>query len=147
VNGASVADPIYIDEPDPAYALEAEDYDEPAEAVEPVKPMKPVYRWLVWALALFMIGQAVNLVFAASDYVAYDGVIDAESFPQTDMMRLLNAASPIVQGVYYATLAIAGLAYLRFIYRAVANVKKFSPRYLSDTPGGSSSGTLFRGYR
>jgi hypothetical protein len=131
-----LADPIYIDEPDPAYALDADD-DEPPEAAEPVKPMRPVHRWLVRALILFMIGQAVNVAFAASDYVAYDGIVDAGSFPQTDMMRLLDVASPIVLAVYYATLAIAGLAYLRFIYRAVANVKKFSSRYLPDSPGGS----------
>jgi hypothetical protein len=131
-----LADPIYIDEPDPAYALEADD-DEPAEAEEPVKPMRPVHRWLVWALILFMAGQGVNVAFAASDYVAYYGVVDAESFPQTDMMRLLDAASPVVQIIYYATMVIAGLAYLRFIYRAVANVKKFSTRYLPDSPAGS----------
>jgi hypothetical protein len=134
--GTSLADPIYIDEPDPAYALEADD-DEPAQAEEPVKPMRPVHRWLVRALILFMAGQAVNMAFAASDYVAYYGVIDAESFPPSDMMLLLNTASPIVQAVYYATTAIAGVAYLWFIYRAVANVRKFSPRYLPDSPGGS----------
>jgi hypothetical protein len=129
-----VSEPFHPGEPDPAYALDADD-DE--DLPEPVKPLVALHRWLVRALILFMIGQAANAAYAATDLVAYQGIVDTAAAPANDLMHALNVASPYVAGVYFGTLAIAGACYLRFIYRAVANVKKFSARYLSDSPLGS----------
>jgi hypothetical protein len=130
--GKRVTDLNYVDEPDPAYALEADD-DEPAEQT---KPMRPVSRWLVRALILFMAGQTANAALAAGYFLA-DRAIAQGYDPDAGFLQLLSAASPIVWIGFVATLAVAGVCYLRFIYRAVANARKFSSRYMPDSPIGS----------
>ncbi|HEV7691957.1 MAG TPA: DUF4328 domain-containing protein [Hyphomonadaceae bacterium] len=108
------------------------DPDEDREEAEPTKPLRPVLRLLRWAIGAFIIGQAANAAIAAA-YVMNLVPTDIAPAP----ISALGPLDSIVAVVFSATLVFAAACYFRFIYRAMANLKKYSERHIQDSPLGS----------
>jgi hypothetical protein len=105
------------------------DSEEPAE---PTKPLRPLLRMLRWAIGAFIVGQAANAAIAAA-YVMNLISTDAALAP----IPALGPLDSVVAIVFIATLVFAAACYFRFVYRAMANLKKFSTRHIQDSPLGS----------
>jgi hypothetical protein len=102
------------------------------EAIEPTRPLRPRLRLLRWGIAVLIAGQAANALIAAAYLVL---LMPSDGAPPPTWQ--LGPIAIVVAWVFIATLVIGAACYFAFVYRAMANLRKFSARHIQDSPLGA----------
>jgi hypothetical protein len=116
----------------PDDALPYDPDEDREEAIEPTRPLRPRLRLLRWGIAILIAGQAANALIAAAYLVL---LMPSDGAPPPTWQ--LGAITDIVAWVFIATLLIGAASYFAFVYRAMANLRKFSARHIQDSPLGA----------
>jgi hypothetical protein len=116
-----------IDPSSPAYDA-ADETDAVSAATGKVKRLGDVWRALKWTSIMFLIGEAGNALVAAARIAVLSGFGGAASLD--DNAARIEAVRDVVAYIYFGGFFLAAFAYLWFVFRAMSNLIKFSPRFI-----------------
>jgi hypothetical protein len=129
LGGPRVNDPSAITDFDAASSEydKADEVETARAALGKVRPLGGVRRFLKWAMILFLLGETGNGLVAAAYMAVYSGFVGGSL---QDNLARIDLVRGIVVYPYFGGFFLAVFAYLWFVFRAMSNLIRFSPRFI-----------------